>query len=183
MSAFKELYLAVKAKVEAIPEIKHYDYWNSNVDRDDVRGNSTPAVFFEYSDIIWTRKTENLGQSIGECSDIYPPQRGELDFTLHIVFAKKDSSAIDASELLQFDIVDSVYKAVNHLRLDRMIEPLYRLSDLDDNNNSVLRDWQTTFRAVIEEDGDTALGDTIVDAAPVGFDYTIDADAPYLNPM
>ena len=101
---------------------------------------------------------------------------------MHIVFAKKDASGVDASEIAKFDIVDAVDKAVNFLKLPngRMDAPAYRVSDLDDNNNTELRDWQTTFRCIINEDGATGLGDTIIDAAPVEFDYTIDSDPTYL---
>ena len=50
-----ELYEAIKAKIaEAVPEIKHIDLWNHNVEfLEEETPWARPAVFIEYGTITW----------------------------------------------------------------------------------------------------------------------------------
>jgi hypothetical protein len=175
MSVLKKLYNHVKTIITTdVTEVKHFDYWNENINNQDISTSyATPAVFFEYSLVEWEEPSKG---SLDECTDKYPNQQGMVDFTLHVVIRKNESSAIDASELMHFDISDAVYKALSFTTFDEMEGHIIRLREQDDINNRVLRDWQITFRCHLLELGGTEIGDEIIDANdPIG---TIDFEAP-----
>jgi len=172
MSVLKELYNHVKTNVTLLSSIKHFDYWNENIQNQDVATSyQTPAVFFEYSTIEWIESTKG---SFEKCTDKTPPLQGYAEFTLHIVIRKNESSDIDTSELRHFDVINDVYKSVQWTTFDQIEGHIERKRDQDDINHNALRDWQMTFGCNVLESGETNIGNTIIDANdPVG---TIDAE-------
>ena len=168
MSVLKDLYSHVKNIVATkVTDVKHFDYWNNNIQNQDVETPyNTPAVFFEYSTVEWEKPSNG---SFGSCTDKFPPIQGYVEFTLHVVIRKNESSDIDASELRHFDIVSALYQNIAYTKFDQIEGNILRIRDLDDNENRVLRDWQTTFGCNVIELGGTNIGDTIIDANdPIG---------------
>lgn len=183
MSAKKEVYLLVKGLVSLIPEIKHFDVWNDNVERDgEVDSFPTPAVFFEWSSSVWEKSsvgsTENFDDKI-------PNQNGSLEFTLHIVIQKVSTE--DVAELEHYDIEQLVYEAVQfqtvlNPELDFIEGKIQRLTDIPILRNQVWRDWPVVYSVNVLECGKTGIDDgTLEDAAP--FDVVLDVDLIIETPI
>ena len=171
MSAKKDVYLLVKGLINAIPEIKHFDVWNDNVQRDG-EGTSfpTPAVFFEYTSAVWQMST--IGNTQNE-DDIRPNQQGALVFGLHIVIKK--TNVADQDEIKHFDIEELVYNAIHFKSFEEpkpdFIEgKMQRVSEDSVLRHKVWRDLTVNYQANVLECGTTGIGDTVVDAQPVDFD-------------
>lgn len=174
MSAKKEVYLLVKSLVEAIPEIKHWDYWNDNVQRDGtVDSFPTPAVFFEYTGAVWEQSSSGSTQNI---DDKVPNQKGELSFALHIVIKKSETE--DKDEIRHFDIEDLVYKAVHFKSFETndFIEgKIQRSSEDAVLRHNVWRDMPINYTATVLECGNSGVDDgSLVDAQPVDFETEVE---------
>lgn len=176
MSAKKEVYLLVKGLVSLIPEIKHFDVWNDNVERDgEVDSFPTPAVFFEWSSSLW--EASSVG-STENYDDKIPNQNGNLEFTLHIVIKK--SSTEDKAELEHYDIEQLVYEAVQfktvlNQELDFIEGKIQRLSDEPILRHQVWRDWPVVYSVRVLECGLTGIDDgSLVDAQP--FEFVIEPE-------
>ena len=154
MSAKKEVYLLVKGLVKDIPDIKHWDVWNDNVERDgEVDSFPTPAVFFEWTSALWEESTEGSTQNI---DDSLPNQKGTLDFTLHIVIKKSQTEEKD--EIDHFDIEELVYKAVHFKTIadddTNFIEgKIQRISEETVLRHNVYRDKPIVYRVRVIECG------------------------------
>ena len=156
MDPFKELYLHVKDVISGIATIKHYEYWNNNVaNSDDVRPYAKPAVFFNYNSIQWP--TGTLMGSFEDCTDEAPIQYCEAQFTLHVIVDKKSAIQIDYDELNQFDIVNTVREKVKYTFTNSLIGYIEIIEELDDFNNTTMRDWQMIFSARLAIKGKTQL--------------------------
>lgn len=174
MSAKKEVYLLVKSLVNAIPEVKHWDVWNDNVQRDgEVDPFPTPAVFFEYTSGVWEASSSGSTQNT---DDKLPNQNGTLIFTLHIVIKKSETE--DKDEIRHFDIEDLVYKAVHFksLETDDFIKgKIQRSSEESVLRHNVWRDKSVNYTVEVLECGDSGVDDgSLVDAQPVDFETDIE---------
>jgi hypothetical protein len=174
MSAKKEVYLLVKGLVSLIPEVKHWDAWNDNVERDgEVDSFATPAVFFEWTAGAWDNSKKG---GVGNYTDILPSQDGNLQFTLHIVIKK--SSTEDVAELEHYDIEQLVYEAVHfksilNPELDFIEGKIQRLSDDTILRHKVWRDWPVVYSVQVLECGKSGIDDgSLEDAQPVTFEVT-----------
>ena len=98
----KELFNAIKAKLsEDVPEVKHIDLWNHNVefiDQEDVWAR--PAVFVEFGKIEWS---PFQGGS----------QRGKGIVTIHLV-----TDWADGGHDAAFDLCHKVHEALDGLSGD-----------------------------------------------------------------
>lgn len=95
----KELYNAIKTKLASdVPEVKHIDLWNQNVefiDQEDVW--ERPAVFVEFGKIEWSAFQ-------GGC------QRGKGIITIHLV-----TDWADGGHDAAFDLCHKVHTALDGL--------------------------------------------------------------------
>jgi hypothetical protein len=144
MSAISDLYAYVKERVGLVSSIKHFDWWNENVQTD---GENTPyqrpACFFELNTIIWDQST--IGTAKNESSG-NPEQAGNAEFTLHIIYDKKDSGGIDKSEIDHLIYIDEVYRFVHFAPSKPFIEGrMQRLREDPVPVHKVLRDWPMVF--------------------------------------
>ena len=172
MSAKKEVYLLVKGLIELIPEIKHFDVWNDNVERDgEVDSFPVPAVFFEWTAGIWENSSVGSSENL---DDIIPNQNGNLEFTLHIVIKK--SSTEDVAELEHYDVEQLVYEATHFKTvlnpdMDFIEGKIQRIGEETILRNDVWRDWPVVYGLRVLECGKTGIDDgTLVDAQPVDFE-------------
>ena len=172
MSAKKEVYLLVKGLVSLIPEIKHWDVWNDNVNRDgEVDPFPTPAVFFEWTASSWSESTVGNEQNF---DDVLPNQDGSLQFTLHIVIKK--SKLQEQDELDHYDIEQLIYEAVHfktvlNSELDFIEGKIQRFSDDTILRHNTWRDWPVVYALKVIECGKTGIDDgTIEDAQPIDFE-------------
>lgn len=172
MSAKKEVYLLVKEIINEIPEIKHFDVWNDNVERDgEVTPFPVPAVFFEWTTGIWSLSTKGNVQNL---DDLRPNQQGNLTFGLHIVIKK--TNVADEDELFHYDIEELVYNAIHFKSFDPP-EPdfiegkIQRIGDDAILRHNVWRDWVVNYMVNVLECGTTGIdNDSVVDSQPVDFD-------------
>ena len=171
MSAKKEVYLLVKELINAIPEIKHFDVWNDNVERDgEVTSFPVPAVFFEWTTALWNLSTVGNSQN---SDDLRPNQQGTLTFGLHIVIKK--TNVLDQDELKHYDIESLIYDKIHFKSFEEptpdFIEgKIQRIGDDAILRHKVWRDWTVTYAVNVLECGTTGIGDTLTDAQPVDFD-------------
>lgn len=172
MGAKKEVYLLVKELVNSNIEIKHWDIWNDNVERDgEVDSFPTPAVFFEWSSGVWEPSIEG---SVGNLDDKRPNQNGNLEFTLHIVIKKSQTEEKD--ELYHFDIEDLVYNSVHFKGItdadnDFIEGKIQRVSEDTVLRHKVWRDKPVTYSVKVLECGTSSVEDGgLQDAQPVVFD-------------
>lgn len=172
MSARKDVYLLVKSLIVAIPEIKHFDVWNDNIERDgEVDSFPTPAVFFEWTKGLWEASIKG---KIDNRDDLFPNQNGDLEFTLHIVIKK--TSVEDQDELLHYDIEDLVYKAVHFQSIldpnsDFIEGKIQRFADDTILRHKVWREWPVVYTVRVLECGLSGIdsGD-LTDAQPADFE-------------
>ena len=171
MSAKKEIYLLVKGLIGLIPDIKHFDVWNDNVERDG-EGTSfpTPAVFFEWSSATWSPSTKGSEDNL---DDIIPNQHGNLQFTLHNVIKK--TNVADQDELLQYDIEQLIFEAIHFQTFlnpdqDFIEGKIQRFGEETVIRHQVWRDAPVIYSVDVLECGKTGIGDTIIDAQPVDFE-------------
>lgn len=172
MSAKKEVYLLVKGLISLIPEIKHFDVWNDNVERDgEVTSFAEPAVFFEWTQSQWDKSTVG---STGNFDDVLPNQKGNLEFTLHIVIKK--TNVADQDELLHYDIEQLIYEAIHFKSilnpdLDFIEGKIQRSFDDTILRHKVWRDWPVKYTVEVIECGKSGIDDgSLTDAQPVDFE-------------
>ena len=172
MNAKKEVYLLVKGLVSLIPEIKHWDVWNDNTERDgEVDPFPTPAVFFEWTAGLWEPSSIGSTQNL---DDLLPNQNGDLQFTLHIVIKKSQTEEKD--ELDHYDIEQLIYQAIHfktilNPELDFIEGKIQRTSDDTILRHKVWRDWPVVYSVRVLECGNSGIDDgSIVDAQPVDFE-------------
>lgn len=170
MSAKKEVYLLVKKLISEIPEIKHFDVWNENVERDgEVTSFPAPAVFFEWITTLWEPSTVGNTQNI---DDARPNQQGKAMFGLHIVIKK--TNVKDEDELEHYDIESLVYDKI-HFKTFEDTTPdfiegkIQRIGDEPILRHKVWRDWTVIYSVNILECGTTGIDDTLTDAQPTKF--------------
>jgi len=170
MSAKKDVYLLVKKLIGEIPEIKHFDVWNENVQRDgEVTSFPTPAVFFEWTTSLWELST--VGSTQNE-DDTRPNQHGKMTLGLHIVIKK--TNVKDEDELFHYDIESLVYDKMHFKSFES--EPdfiegkIQRIGDEPILQHKVWRDWTVLYDVNVLECGTTGIGRNILeDAQPVKF--------------
>jgi hypothetical protein len=140
MGVKKDIYLDVKDIIENLDVIEHFAVWNNQLDNEDREDAfNYPAVFFEFSDILWTPaafRTIN--------SNVEQQQAGGIAITLHVAFFYLEDET--ESFINQLDIVDSVYRAVAGLQ-GETYSPFQRESEVQDINHDGVIDWQVTFRS------------------------------------
>lgn len=181
MIATKKLYEFVRDLIATIPDINHFDWWNNNIINDGIQTSyPTPAVFFEYNTIVWESSTAGTDRN---CSTGTPEQKGIGEFTLHIIYKKIESSAIDAAEVSHLDIVAQVYKKVHFSGLsETFIEgPLQRIRDEQVLAHTVLRNWSVAFSFNIFEIAEA--DPNVEDVFPWTDDVQIEAVDANLNPV
>lgn len=177
----KLIYEKIKDQIATIPDIRFFDFWNSNVIRDgEVTPYPTPAVFYEYLGGSYDDPRSSTG--IEDCSDKFPAQDGVIEFALHIIISKNRADSEDADELYHYDVYNLIYSSVNFLKIPESVFPFYRTSDSVSNSHGVLRDFVINFRATIIDDGATNLGGSIVDANEVVVGGVKPALDIYYNP-
>lgn len=174
MSAKKEVYLLVKGLIALIPEIKHFDVWNENVERDgEVTPFATPAVFYEWSSCVWEPSTEGTVENL---DDLRPNQKGKLQFTLHIVIKK--TNVADQDEIAHYDTEQLVYDALHfksalNPELDFIEGKIQRFSEDTIPRHNVWRDLPVIYSVDVIECGTTGVDDgSLEDAQPVDFEVT-----------
>lgn len=171
MSAKKEVYLLVKKLIKEITEIKHFDVWNDNTERDgEVTSFPVPAVFFEWSSTVWMPSTKG---STNNLDDTIPNQHGDLQFTLHQV--SKKTNVEEQDELSQYDIEQLIYEKIHFKTFDDpdvdFIEgKIQRFGEETIIRHKVWRDVPVIYSVEVIECGKTGIGDTLEDAQPVDFE-------------
>jgi len=184
MLAVKELYNYIKTRLFleddnfSAPLVKHFDWWNENV-LNEAQGTpyNTPAVFFELTLTTWERSTKG---NVNNQSTLVPEQKGDCEFTLHIIYKKIDSSAIDESELNHLDVVEDVYKRIHGAPPVGAVQGfIQRLRDETVLVHTVLRDYPLTFSAELFECA--AEDQTLTEVTPWGPVINTEQDKPYLS--
>lgn len=90
MTTREEIYNTIKERLEDIPEIKHIDLWNHNVEFiEQETAWERPAVFIEFQPIIWQPIVSGI------------EYRGQVTVNLHIVTDWNEQKSIGEFRLLE----------------------------------------------------------------------------------
>lgn len=119
-----------------VPEIKHYDLWNQNVEYLESEAVfDTPAVFVEFAPIRWA----TLSGSV---------QQAEVTFNLHVVTSAPAPTAIGSSyeeeALRVFDLLDKIAAALQGMCVSSC-QGCMRTGSLTNHNHEEIREDIETF--------------------------------------
>ena len=147
MSVKKELYLLIKAAIATIPAIETFGKFNNQFETEDQEQSfNNPSVFLEMSEIDWLPQSQNAFNS----GQTQIQQSEEFQFTLHIGYWSHEDEEDKFLALL--DLVDEVYRAITSIESDN-INPIKRVSEVDDSDHTEPIVWQTTFSTMLSECG------------------------------
>lgn len=155
MSVIKELYSALIVQINTdAPEIKTVRLWNSQLDNDTTEeAIAFPAVFVDFSSIVWTGKQKQ-------------GQQGAFEITFHIVMERYQTEALDT-----FDRIQEVYLALQGFC------GLQRITEVQDTNHDMCIDWMMTFSAVFDDTtANPDVGKTTTTLTDVEFQTDLDID-------
>lgn len=159
MSVKKELYSAIKAKLQTVTQINNVLHYNNQDGLDYEKDHSRrfPQSWIQLTDVEWnpseleshnknrTRQQKTVGCTI----TVYTA-----------TFSLKEDEDTFESDL---DLVDLVYRALTNLDGDHFT-PLQRVREQDLPTNNNVRVWAQTYSTMLTEQADST---TLVDAAPV----------------
>ena len=140
-----EIYNMMTEALRAIPEIKHIDLWNQNVEFIDVdEAWARPAVFIEFGPVIW-KPYKGLHWGV--------PGTGEV--LLHIVTDWKGSAA-DGSQfkdetMADYELPDKVLQALSGLSGDNFRNFMLLRTETNCNHQELLENidvYQVTYEKV-----------------------------------
>lgn len=147
MSVKKELYLLIKAAITAIPTVEMFGKFNNQYETEDTEQSfNNPSVFLEMSEIVWLPQSQpafNSGQTQMQKSE-------EFQFTLHIGYWSHEDE--EDKFLAALDLVDEIYRAITSIESDN-INPIKRVSEVDDSDHTEPLVWRTTFSTMLSECG------------------------------
>lgn len=147
MSVKVELYNLIKTAIDTIPEIETFGKFNNQFETEsDEQPFNNPSVFLQMSEISWLPQSNpgfNSGQTNMQKSE-------EFQFTLHIGYWSHEDEEDKFLALL--DLVDKVYRAITSIESDN-INPIKRISEVDDSDHTEPIVWQTTFSTMLTEGG------------------------------
>lgn len=107
MTTRQELYEAVASSLHSIPEVRHIDLWNRNVEFvDQDTPWDRPAVFIEIAPIKWEPRAEGC-------------YRAEVQVRLHIVTDwAEDACSGCPADGIAFELPDTIRKAIDGISGD-----------------------------------------------------------------
>jgi hypothetical protein len=112
----QQLFEAVRAKIaEAVPEIKHVDLWNHNVEfLEDETPFPRPAVFIEYGTITWQRLQGHGRRGSGEVRIHLVTDWAEGQYEAAFALSRGLLRALEGLEGEEFDGMALMATATNH---------------------------------------------------------------------
>jgi len=189
-----ELYLFVKSLIKGgtyddngtdivcagVSDIEYFMFWNSElINSSEKDGYPVPAVFFEY-----TEAGNPVNYQLTGDSDSVGRTKDDVTFILHVISPKVNSELREEDYLQQIDLVTNVRNTIQDKSFSKTSK-IKKVSELQDNDSSVLMDWQLTFTVSILNCGITELVDANNIAvninAPVEHVVSVDVDTSLFN--
>lgn len=161
-----ELYLFVKTLImggdyndngdvtnyPGVEGVKHFMFWNNELIQPERKDNyPVPAVFLEFTNADVTRSYVHTSET-----NELAVTEDKVVFVLHVISPKVNSELREDDYLAQIDLIDNIYKSVQDKKL-KLSKKIKKISELQDNDSSVLMDWQMTFEVILINCGDTEL--------------------------
>ena len=142
-----ELYNAMTEAIRAVPEIKHIDLWNQNVEFiDEDEAWDRPAVFIEFGSIAW-KPYKGLHWGIS----------GTGEVLLHIVTDWKgsaaDGSQFKAETMEDYELPSKILQALNGLSGEGFRNFMLARTETNCNHQDLLENidvYQVTFERTFE---------------------------------
>lgn len=132
--------------------INYFMFWNNELIQPERKDNyPVPAVFLEFTNADVTRSYVHTSET-----NVLAVTEDKVVFVLHVISPKVNTELREEDYLAQIDLIDNIYKAVQDKKL-KLSKKIKKMSELQDNDSSVLMDWQMTFEVILINCGDTEL--------------------------
>lgn len=132
--------------------INYFMFWNNELIQPERKDNyPVPAVFLEFTNADVTRSYVHTSET-----NELAVTEDKVVFVLHVISPKVNTELREEDYLTQIDLIDNIYKAVQDKKL-KLSKKIKKMSELQDNDSSVLMDWQMTFEVILINCGDTEL--------------------------
>lgn len=132
--------------------INHFMFWNNELIQPERKDNyPVPAVFLEFTNADVTRSYVHTSET-----NELAVTEDKVVFVLHVISPKVNSELREEDYLAQIDLIDEIYKSIQDKKL-KLSKKIKKISELQDNDSSVLMDWQMTFEVILINCGDTEL--------------------------
>lgn len=134
MSAKKELYMAVKDKLESNTAVKHVRLFNSQFDEMDREDTFPfPCVFVEFTTLQYVTKAEGL-------------QEADAVIRLHVGF---ESLATEELEIL--DLIDDIHEDMQGFAKTDLFTPFDRVFEQQDPNHDNVIVWMMDYETLLSD--------------------------------
>jgi len=158
MSVKSNIWKGLKAKLLELKNegvLKHYAIYNTQIESESTEiPFDFPALFVEFSSIIWERTGLRAVNSAQKNKQI-----GNVTITFHIAF-EKYSSETDAFEEIDAEI-DKIIEKFHVVVIDEFETALLRSAERQDSNHNNVIVWQVDFTCMVQE---TFEDKTVIDA-------------------
>lgn len=151
--------------VTQITSIKKFEGWNNQIGRNNTIDTfDTPAVFFQYSNII-------NGDSRPRTRDFTFASITNVEVTLHIVFDQYNG----LEQSRAYDLANEIVKHIVGTRLDTTVNEetralfhgvIRKLSELEDIDHAAQVDYQVVFGFTLNEAYSTENDGSMVNVTP-----------------
>jgi hypothetical protein len=159
MSVKLELYQAIKAKLQAIPEVRNVLHYNgqdlTNYEQDNAK--RFPQVWIQLGTIEWQPSELQAHQS----NRTQQQKSGTVAITIY--YASFSLNEDDETFETDLTAIDKIYRALTMLDSDNFA-PLQRVSESDLSTNNNVRIWPQIYSTMLTE---CAVTGNDTDAAPV----------------
>lgn len=127
MTVREELYKAVESRIKGMPEIRHFDLWNHNVEFiEQETAWERPAVFIEFAPIQWNPIVHGL------------EYRGAVTVNLHVVTDWTAESNIE-----QFQLLHSIHRVLADMEGETFGEFDLAASATNHNHEDIVENIET----------------------------------------
>lgn len=164
MSAKKDLYLAIKAKIKEKTCIKHVRLFNNqfeNMEKEDTF--AFPCVFVQFLNLDWSTETEGV-------------QKGDTTIRLHVGF-----ETLKTEDLEKFDIIDDqIHKYIEGLESEDFSK-LSRTNEEQDVNHDNVYVWLMDYGTNLLDDSGARQG-KMVKTTITGLEVNLCTDSETTKP-
>lgn len=134
MSAKKELYLAVKERLEGNTSVKHVRLFNSQFDEMDNEDTFPfPCVFVEFATLQYLTKAEGL-------------QEADVVLRFHVGF-----ESLKTEELEILDLLDDIHEDMQGFAKTDLFTPFDRVFEGQDTNHDNVTVWLMDYETLLSD--------------------------------
>lgn len=174
MSAKLDIFNDIVTALGSISEIQTVELWNNQLTNEDrEKAFNYPAVFIEFSEILWT-STNLTPTRLSSEGNVSKQQKGDGALIIvHTAFSQIENETI--SFPIISPIIDKVYFAIQGLN-GTFFGPLLRVAERQDTDHDRVIDWQMDFKTIMLECGELDTSLTEISGGTVDVKVNVDLD-------